>query len=275
MPAGDHHDAAPGRAAVPISAFIIALNEADRIGSAIRSVRAWADEVVVVDSGSTDGTQALAEELGARVVFNPWPGYGPQKRFAEDQCQHDWLFNLDADETVTPDLAEEIQALVAQGPPKAAFWRIDIADAWPHEAAPARWAFRYRQIRLYDRREGRFADSTVHDTVRPPAGAEIRSLNGVMAHRSERSIAAAIAKANAYSDMQVTDMRAKGRQMPRWRLLTEFPLAFLKSYILRRSALYGWWGVVNSTTYAYGRFLRVAKSYEAQLLDRRPTSDED
>lgn len=255
--------------ATPVSAFIIACDEADRIAAAIESVRDWADEVIVIDSGSTDDTREIAATLGARVIENPWPGYGPQKRFAEDQCRNDWLFNLDADEEVTADLAANIAALFAKGAPDTPFWRIDIADTWPHEDAPASWAFRYRQIRLYDRRVGRFSDSTVHDTVRPPKDAKIELIGGLMAHRSERSIAFAVDKANRYSDMQVADMALRDRRMPRWRLLTEFPTAFFKSYVLRRSALYGWWGVVNSTTYAFGRFLRVAKAYEAELRRRR------
>src|SRR3712207_9123950 len=95
-------------APLPLSVFIIAHDEADRIGDTIRAVRDLTDDLLVVDSGSTDGTQAAAEALGARVIFNPWPGYGPQKRFAEDRCRHDWLLNLDADEPVPPAPKAEI-----------------------------------------------------------------------------------------------------------------------------------------------------------------------
>jgi glycosyltransferase involved in cell wall biosynthesis len=95
---------------LPLSAFIIAKNEADRIPAAIKSVVGWVDEVIVIDSGSEDETVAVAESLGARVVFNEWPGYGLQKRFGEDQCRNDWLLNLDADEEITSALAAEIKA---------------------------------------------------------------------------------------------------------------------------------------------------------------------
>src|SRR3712207_4928412 len=98
---------------LPLSVFIIARNEADRIGATIRAVRDLTDDLVVIDSGSTDGTQAVAEELGARVIFNAWPGYGPQKRFGEEQCRHDWILNLDADEELSPALREEIRSLFA------------------------------------------------------------------------------------------------------------------------------------------------------------------
>ncbi len=251
---------------LPVSVFIIAKNEADRIGRAIESVIDFADEVIVVDSGSTDGTPAVAEAKGAHVVHNAWPGYGPQKRFAEDQCRNDWLLNIDADEAVTPALKAEIAALFESGRHTAAdCWQVAIKDVYAHETGPAPWAYGYIQIRLYDRRKGRFSVSTVHDTVRPEPDARMGKLRAAMEHRSIRSIAFHVEKMNRYSAMQVADMATRGRAMPRWRLVTEFPFAFLKAYVARRYALYGWWGLVIATNYAYSRFLRIAKAYEAEL----------
>ncbi|MBA5778303.1 glycosyltransferase family 2 protein [Stappia sp. F7233] len=253
-------------ATLPVSAFIIARDEADRIGRAIDSVIDLVDEVIVVDSGSTDGTPAVAQARGARVVHNDWPGYGPQKRFAEEQCRNDWLLNLDADEAVTPALAEEIRRLFdSQEINRADCWQVAIKDIFAHESAPAPWAYGYIQIRLYDRGKGRFSDSTVHDTVRPEAGARLAMLKGAMEHRSIRSIEFQLEKMNRYSTMQVADLGARGRNLPRWRLLSEFPFAFFKAYVARRYALYGWWGLVIAVNYAYSRFLRVAKAYEADL----------
>src|SRR5918998_4766157 len=123
---------------LPVSIFIIAKNEADRIGDTIRAVRSLTDDLVVVDSGSSDGTQALAASLDARVIHNAWPGYGPQKRFAEDECRHDWLLNLDADEVVPPELAANIRALFAKGEPPLPAYRIGIAEIFPGEARPHR-----------------------------------------------------------------------------------------------------------------------------------------
>src|SRR5215212_11290934 len=100
---------------LPLSIFIIAKNEADRLPETLRAVRDLTDDLVLVDSGSTDGTQEVAAEIGVRVVYNPWPGYGLQKRFGEDQCRHEWLLNLDADEVVSPELLAEIRALFVHG----------------------------------------------------------------------------------------------------------------------------------------------------------------
>jgi glycosyltransferase involved in cell wall biosynthesis len=250
-----------------LSAFIIALDEADRIGAAIESLRGIAEEVVVVDSGSTDGTPEIAERLGARVIHRPWTGYGPQKRAGEDACRHDWLINLDADEALTPALAAEIAARAADGSLwRTPFWRMRIRDVFPHEDEPGPFAYGYNQIRLYDRRAGRFADSPVHDAVQAPKGAAVGQFRGAVAHRSIRSLAFAVEKMNRYTGLQAADMAARGRRPGLLRLAAEFPLAFLKAYLLRRFALRGRWGLIWSVTYAYRRFLRLAKLHEAALM---------
>src|SRR5438105_2601638 len=118
---------------LPISVFIIALNEADRIGCAIESVREWVDEIIVIDSGSSDDTVKLADSMGARVLYHAWKGYGLQKRFGEEQCRNRWLLNLDADEEITPALAEEIQGLFADGEPELAGFILRIRDLLPGE----------------------------------------------------------------------------------------------------------------------------------------------
>ena len=101
---------------IPISVFIICKNEEDRIGASIKSVTGWTDEIIVVDSGSTDKTVEIAQKAGAtKVVFNEWKGYGPQKNFAQGLCKNHWVFNLDADEEVTDSLKEEIIDLFKSG----------------------------------------------------------------------------------------------------------------------------------------------------------------
>ena len=254
---------------LPVSAFFITFNEEARIAAAIDAVGGWTVEVVVVDCGSTDATQKIARERGARVICNPWPGYGAQKRFAEEQCTSRWLLNLDADERVTPELSREIAALFATGTPQHDGYGIFIADVFAHENKPAPWAAGKRQIRLYDREKGRFSPSPVHDSVQMQAGARTGRLQGVVHHRSQPSLRFAVDKMNRYSDMQVADMQAKGRHIPPWRLLFEFPLATLKCYFLRRACLYGWWGIVHAVNYGFSRHLRIAKAYEAELMRRK------
>ena len=253
---------------LPISAFIICKNEADRIGIAIASVIDWVDEVIVVDSGSEDDTVARAEALGAKVLYHDWPGYGQQKRYAEDQCRHDWLLNIDADEEITPALRDEIIALFS-GTPDADIYKMEILDLYAHETEARSFAYGYWQFRLYDRKLGRFSESPVHDTVRPLPDARLRKLKGKVNHRSVRSIHFSVEKMNRYSEMQRDDMIARGRAIPTWRLFTEFPVSFFKSYLLRQQFRYGIWGLVIAHNYAYSRFLRVAKMVEHQLLENK------
>ena len=252
--------------ALPLSIFIIARNEADRIGATIRAVRHLTDDLVVVDSGSTDGTPTIAEALGARVIHNPWPGYGPQKRFAEDQCRHPWLLNLDADEVVPPDLAAEIRALFEGGEPPRLAYRIGIREVFPGEEAPRWWAYTLWPVRLYRRDAGRYSSSPVHDRVDLSPGARAARLRGVVHHFSVRSLGDQIDKLNRYSDQQARDLEHRGVAIPTWRVFVEFPAAFIKAYIGRRHLFRGAYGFLTAANYAIARHLRVAKHYERRRL---------
>ena len=248
---------------LPVSCFIIAKNEADRIEDAIRSVHAWVAEiVVVVDAASSDGTEEVARRHGAVVIRNAWRGYGPQKRFAEDCCRNNWLLNLDADEAVTPELKAEIHNLFAAGEPAADGYEIAIVDLFPGETRPSVFAHRLAPVRLYRRDRGRYVDSPVHDRVAFASDARIARLSGVMHHRSIRSLGDQISKLDRYSTMQAEDFVARGRRLPLVRVYAEFPLAFLKAWIGRRLILRGTYGFLVAMNYAMFRHMRVAKVYE-------------
>ena len=251
---------------LPLSIFVIAHNEADRIGRTLAAVRHLTDDLVVVDSGSTDETVAVAEAHGARVIFNPWPGYGPQKRFAEDQCRHQWLFNIDADEVVPPDLAAEIAALFANGEPPADAYETRIAEIFPGEAAPHRFAYALAPVRLYRRDKGRYSDSTVHDRVVLAPGARVRRLKGTTHHFSVRSLGDQLAKLNSYTDAQADNLEERGERVSILRLYLEFPAAFLKAYIGRRHFVRGVYGFMTAMNFAFYRYLRIAKHIERRLL---------
>lgn len=251
---------------LPVSIFIIAQNEADRIGKTIQAVRELTDDLIVIDSGSTDGTQEVAEKLGARVIFNPWPGYGPQKRFGEDQCRHTWLLNIDADEVVPEDLAAEIRALFAHGEPPCQAYRLRIAEVFPGERAPHPLAYSLAPVRLYRKDCGRYSPSLVHDRVDLKPGTKVGKLKGLIHHRSVRSLGDQLAKLNRYSDQQVIDLEIRGVSIPTWRIFFEFPAAFIKAYFGRRHFLRGTYGFLTAMNYAISRHLRLAKHYEKKRL---------
>ena len=130
---------------LPISIFIITRNEEARIGRTIEAVRDWVAEVIVVDSGSTDETVAIAKALGAKTFHRDWTGYGPQKRFAEDQCSQDWWFNIDADEVVTPPLREELQSLFLKGEPSPCAFKVRIPYVYPGNEKPRPYRLRLQR----------------------------------------------------------------------------------------------------------------------------------
>lgn len=246
----------------PISVYIIAQNEADRIGRAIRSVIHWVDEVVVVDSGSTDDTVAVAQELGARVIFNAWPGYGPQKRFAEDQCRNEWLLMLDADEEVSPPLAVEIQE-VFRLPVNVDAFSMRVTDMLPGETRPKWFAYSYNILRLYNRSRCRCSDHLYQDRVVIERN-NLGELKGRIWHRSFRSWEASVAKLNFYTSQVAKDRVHRPIRLLKVRLFTEFPLQFLNIYFARRFCLRGSQGLAMSITTAYLNLLRLLKTAELQ-----------
>jgi glycosyltransferase involved in cell wall biosynthesis len=245
----------------PISVFIISHNEADRIATTIHSVREWVDEVVVIDSGSTDDTVKVAESLGARVMQNEWPGYGLQKRFGEDRCINRWLLSLDADEEVTPELAAEIRALFAEGEPPLTAYALRIRDLLPGEKTLSPFAHTNFVLRLYNKEKARFSESPVHDSVIVREG-KTAILTHPLLHRSFRNLAHAIEKLNSYSSVQAQNLAKRGLAYPNLRLLTELPVAFFKIYFLRGYVFRGRRGFIYTMNHAFVRFMRIAKYLE-------------
>ena len=246
---------------LPISAFIIAKNEADRIGTAIDSVRDWVDEVHVIDSGSEDDTVKLSAARGALTHFRTWTGYGPQKVYGESLCRNTWVLNIDADEEITPELRAEIAALFAQGEPACSAYRMLRTELYNFHERPHPWAPTSDWLRLYRKDRAGYKDSPVHDTVVVREG-QIGRLRGRMHHRSFRSYRHHVDKVNSYSSAQAEDRFRKGLN-PSWiTLLLTPPLAFLKCLILRREFVNGIDGVLISYMYAFQRFIRLAKTRE-------------
>ncbi len=243
-------------ARIPLSVTIIAKDEADRIERCIAAITDIADDIVVVDSGSTDDTVAICQRLGARTVFRAWDGYGPQKRFAEDSARFDWVLNLDADEVVSDDLAQEIRALLASDPPLKAY-RFHQVTVYPGKSTPRLWADYHNYVRLYDRRAVRFHMSLSHDTV-DLKGAAAGQLKGKALHFSWRTLDHVRRKLDGYTDLQAKEIRK-----PRWQLQLrrpfEYPFLFFRYYLLRRHFTGGWYGVKAAHTFAAGRAQRIMK----------------
>lgn len=258
--------AVPPRSQLPISCFIIALNEADRITATITSVRDLVEEIIVIDSGSTDGTVAVATAAGARVIHNAWPGFGQQKRFAEDQCRNSWLLNLDADEVLSERLRNEIRGLFVVGEPALAAYGMWAQIVYPGHTKPRPFARDLYVHRLYDRRKVRFADKTLHDSVEV-GGLPVGRFDGDLLHFSVRSLDDLIAKGDERAGYNALHAKPKSRGQLALRIVTEFPLSFLKFYLLRLHFTGGLMGFQYSMILAFYRFVRMVRMYARTRTD--------
>jgi glycosyltransferase involved in cell wall biosynthesis len=243
-----------------VSVTIITLNEADHIAAAIDSV-AWADEVIVVDSGSTDGTLEIARRTRARVEARPWPGYVEQKNYAASLARNEWILSLDADERIPLELATEIQLTLERGPavqayriPRVTFhlgrW-IRTTDFYPDF-----------QTRLYDRRVARWRGRYVHESV--ACDGAVGRMRHEIEHYSYRDLADHLDRINHYTTLAARQMRENGRRSSALHLVAHPPAAFLRNYILRRGFLDGTAGLLISLVNSYAVFLKFAKLWELQ-----------
>ncbi|MFT6385634.1 MAG: glycosyltransferase involved in cell wall biosynthesis [Rickettsiales bacterium] len=245
---------------LPISVFIITKNEADRIIPIINSVSGIADEILVIDSGSTDETLKVSQAEGAKTFYNKWQGYGQQKVFGESLCKNKWILNIDADEEVSAKLADEIRVLFEKNQQDQSIgYRIKIVNKFFGEKQPKKWAYYYNQLRLYNREYCGFQDSSVHDSVIVKAQGNIGQLKNIIAHQSFRTIDHWIDKINFYSSMQAKDALEKGKNASILKILITPFFAFLKGYFVRRYFIYGFNGLIYSYIFSFGRLMKVVK----------------
>lgn len=254
---------------LPLSIFLIARDEAVRLPMVLNAVRGLSDDVVVVDCGSTDDTVEIGRTHGARVVHRDWTGYGAQKRHGEEQCHHDWLLNLDADEEVTFALAAEIRALFASGSPAPGAYRVRILNLYPGDTRPRPFANDYNVVRLYHRSVGRYRDDPVHDRVVLQDGAHVYQLASPIHHHSITSWFHMVDKANRFTSHELGKLASKPRWVLKLRLVGEMPLQFLRNYLVRGHWLGGWKGFVFALNTAFLRTLRIAKALEQQEQSRQ------
>ena len=246
---------------VPVSCFIISHNAAEYIERALTSVKNLADEIIVVDSGSTDETTKIATSYGAKVFHRTGDGHGSQKRFAEDQCSNNWLLNIDADEWLEIELAQNIRRLFEHGAPEKPLWYFRRGDIYFGDRT-IHWHTNLEHVpRLYDKRKIRFSDISLHKselTLTEKKG----TLRGVLCHAHARKVGHMIRKEMNYSKIGMRD-----RYLPILivSLFWSFPQCFLKHYFLRHHILGGRKGFSYSMIRAYVRFLRTAMEIEKKL----------
>jgi glycosyltransferase involved in cell wall biosynthesis len=251
----------------PVSCYIRTLNEERLLKRVIESALTVVDEVVIVDSGSTDRTLEIARQAGARIVEQKWLGWGFQKRKGEEACRNDWLLDLDADEVVTPELARDIAALFERGEPPKPGWRFRLVTA-PPMGKPWHNIRVVERTKLYDRRVLRMPEDQAWDQLRVPTGTEIGELQGVLLHYSFRDVEQLVEKYNrGSSSMAKVGRKKKSRATIIFRILFGLPFYFFKAYVVRGLWRAGLYGLILAHLSAMGRWLRDAKMYEADCME--------
>ncbi len=239
-----------------ISAAIVTMNEERNIARAIGSL-ACVDEIVVVDSGSDDRTREIAAQLGARVIEEPWRGYAAQKNFAACSASNDWILSLDADESLTPELAAEIAALKQSGAHADGYSFPRLAQYLGRWIRHGGW-YPDRKVRLYDRRKAKWVGEYVHESVQVEG--TVDQLHGNLLHFTCASLSEHLRTLDRYTTLAAQEVRARGKSIPITCLTVDPVWTFFRSYVLQRGFLDGRQGLAIAWMAALYTFLKYAKS---------------
>ncbi len=244
-----------------ISATLITYNESHNIEEALQSL-AWADEIVVVDSGSHDGTLEICRRFTDKVFHRDWTGFVDQKTFAVQQASHDWIFSLDADERPSADLQREIARLRSDGFPHAGFRIPRVAYFMGRWIRHGDWYPDY-QLRLFDRRSARWQGGRVHESVRIEG--ESGMLRGEILHYTYRTLSDYLKRLEVYSALAAEDFRQRGKKSDGFKIIAHPLATFIKAYFLKRGFLDGVPGLMVACMGAISVFFKYSKLYELQM----------
>ena len=247
-----------------LSIYMITKNEEKRLAKTLESIRDLADEIIVVDSLSTDNTEKIARSFNVQFFTRPFTNYCEQKSYAESLCSNEWLLNIDADEVLTPHLVSEIKEILKQ--PSSHAYKVKIYEMYPGYEKPIKWASHYNIIRLYNKLSFKMPLDYTHDRVVPVDARPhvVGQLRNHINHYSFQSIFDIVNKYNKYTNEQVDSSIIQGKSYSPFRMILAIPLNFMKYYFLKRYFLYGYWGFIHSTNIAYMRFLKFSKFYESK-----------
>ena len=246
-----------------LSAVLITLNAADQLEPCLQSLD-FADEIIVVDTGSSDATVELARRYRAKVIHQDWLGFGRQKQFAVSQASHDWVLCVDADERISPSLKQSI--LQAMTRPVATAFRMPRSNKFMGRFLKHGEGYPDWSLRLFDRRQARWSDDAVHEKVLYQSS--IGTLAGDLLHESGEDIAVYLQKQNRYTSLQAEILFQAGKQAGPAKLLFSPLFRFVRFYLLKRGCLDGLPGLVHILIGCFNSFSKYAKLIELNRIHR-------
>jgi glycosyltransferase involved in cell wall biosynthesis len=244
-----------------ITATVITCNEIVNIEGALASL-AWADQIVVVDAGSSDGTVDVCRRFTPNVYHRDWTGFVDQKSFAVARARYDWIFSLDADERPSPELTREIMELRRKRPAEAGYRMPRVAFFMGHWLRHGDWYPDY-QLRLFDRRRGCWQGGRVHESVRLQ-GCRPGYLSGELHHFTYRSLSDYLKRLETYTTLAAADYRDRGKRSTVGKLVMNPAITFAKAFLLKRGFQDGVPGLMAATMGAVSVYFKYAKLYELQ-----------
>jgi len=248
-----------------LSVIIIAFNEADRIGECLASVSGWADEVVLFDNGSTDGTIEIAKKYTDKVFVTDWPGYGKQKQRALENAQYEWVLSLDADEKLTPELRSEIDTALSSESNNVAY-KIPLALILYNKRLDF-GLYTRDHLRLFKREGARFTDATVHESIVIQKG-NVGLLRERFLHYSYRDLKHAVEKFNQNAWLWGTERFAKGKRAFWFSAIIHAIWKFISGYIIRLGFLDGFRGLIMAVHAAMYTFNKYAVLWTLNLQEK-------
>lgn len=244
-----------------LSVVILTFNNTRTIKQVLEAVAGWADEIVVVDSGSTDGTLAIAQEFGCKIYHRKLDGFGKQKHFAVDQAKNDWVFVVDSDEVVTEALKKEIDTQLVDNTEYRGFLVPRILIFLDRKLKYGRES-KLPTLRIFNRKFGNYNDRDVHEDV--VLEGKTITLKNEMLHYSFSDIAEFFQKMNDYSSRSAAELFSKGKRTSILKVITKFPITFFVEYFIRLNFLNGYPGFVWAFTQAGYASLKYIKLRELQ-----------
>ena len=247
-----------------ISVAMIVKNEAQDLALCLDTVKDWVDEIVILDSGSSDNTKEIALNYGAKFYENTdWQGFGKQRQIAQRYVTSDYVLWLDADERISPTLRQSILDVVAQNRENTVYQLPRISEVFGRESRHSGWYPDY-VVRLYRTNYAQYGDELVHEKVHYPANTKVEKLKGDLQHFTYKSLHHYLVKSAGYAKAWADQRQAKGKKATLWQGISHAIGCFVKMYILKAGFLDGKQGLLLAILSAHSTFVKYADLWERE-----------